>query len=251
MAKFAEEIDEMLVDTVCELMQLEEVTPTQRELLLLPISEGGWGLPSLNATKECAFIGGTAATPYIPNWDIPGIYSQEFIDKRTNQVTRAIARVKNDILQKSLITAEQRTQAIETARAKGVRAERAIVELGLASEEDVLDAMSQVLGIDRVDVAHAQVDRAVLALLPSKVVFRKRVVPVARENGTLTVATSDPLDLYGLDEVAVAQCAGGIGGVGAIQERGPDGQEHDHQQHVQASVAPALLHRAASRMSKW
>ena len=56
MAKFAEEIDEMLVDTVCELMQLEEVTPTQRELLLLPISEGGWGLPSLNAIKECAFI---------------------------------------------------------------------------------------------------------------------------------------------------------------------------------------------------
>jgi hypothetical protein len=51
MAKFAEEIDEMLVDTVCELMQLEEVTPTQRELLLLPTSEGGWGIPSLNAIK--------------------------------------------------------------------------------------------------------------------------------------------------------------------------------------------------------
>ena len=97
MAKFAEEIDEMLVDIVCELMQLEEVTPTQRELLLLPISEGGWVLPSLNATNECAFIGGTAATPYIPNWDIPGTHSQELIAKRTNQVTRAMERVQNDI----------------------------------------------------------------------------------------------------------------------------------------------------------
>jgi hypothetical protein len=97
MAKFAEEIDEMLVDTVCELMQLEEVTPTQREFLLLPISEGGWGLPSLNAIKECAFIGGTAATPFIPNWEIPEIYSQEFTDNRTNQVSRAIERVKDDI----------------------------------------------------------------------------------------------------------------------------------------------------------
>ena len=97
MAKFAEEIDEMLVDTVCELMQLEEVTPAQRELLLLPISEGGWGLRSLNAIKECAFVGGTAATPFIPNWDIPGIYSQEFIDTRTNQVTRAIKRVKTTL----------------------------------------------------------------------------------------------------------------------------------------------------------
>ena len=94
MAKFAEEIDEMLVDTVCELMQLEEVTPTQRELLLLPISEGGWGLPSLNAIKECAFTIGAAATPFIPDWEIPGVYSQELIDKRMNQVTRGIERMK-------------------------------------------------------------------------------------------------------------------------------------------------------------
>ena len=56
MAKFAQEVDEMLVDTACELMQLEEVTPTQRELLLLPIAEGGWGIPSLNAIKELSLI---------------------------------------------------------------------------------------------------------------------------------------------------------------------------------------------------
>ena len=97
MAKFAEEIDELLVDTVCELMQLEEVTPTQRELLLLPIAEGGWGIPSLNAIKECAFIGGTAATPFIPEWEIPESYSHEFMENRTNQVSRAIERVKDDI----------------------------------------------------------------------------------------------------------------------------------------------------------
>ncbi len=109
--------------------------------------------------------------------------------------------VLDTLLQKKIITAAQRTQALETARTKGVRAERIVVEMGVASEDDVLDAMSAVLGIERIDVAHTQVDRAVLALLPSKVVFRKRVVPVARDNGTLTVATSDPLDLYGLDEV--------------------------------------------------
>jgi general secretion pathway protein E len=109
--------------------------------------------------------------------------------------------VLDTLLQKKIITAAQRTLALESARTKGVRAERIVVEMGVASEDDVLDAMSHVLGIERIDVAHTQVDRAVLALLPSKVVFRKRVVPVARENGTLTVATSDPLDLYGLDEV--------------------------------------------------
>jgi hypothetical protein len=97
MAKFAEEIDEMLVDTVCGLMQLEEVTPTQRELLRLHISAGGWGLPSIYISNECAFVGGTTATPFIPNWEIPETYSEELLENRTNQVNRAIERVKDDI----------------------------------------------------------------------------------------------------------------------------------------------------------
>ena len=78
-------------------MGVEELPELQRNLLTVPANQGGWGLPAMEMIEECAFIGGTAATPYIPNWDIPGIHSQEFIDKRTNQVTRAMERVKNDI----------------------------------------------------------------------------------------------------------------------------------------------------------
>jgi len=37
--------------------------------------------------------------------------------------------------------------------------------------------------------------------LPLKIVYRKRLVPIARQNGTVTVATSDPFDLYVFDEV--------------------------------------------------
>ena len=47
LANFAHEVDEMRVDTVCELMQLEEVTPTQRNLHLMPISEGYGDSPRL------------------------------------------------------------------------------------------------------------------------------------------------------------------------------------------------------------
>ena len=51
----------------------------------------------MNTIEECAIIGGTAATPYIKDGEIPGTYSQELIDKRAQQVARAMERGENDI----------------------------------------------------------------------------------------------------------------------------------------------------------
>ena len=40
-----------------------------------------------------------------------------------------------------------------------------------------------------------------LAAMPQKLVHRKNLMPVARNNGTLVVATGDPFDAYALDEL--------------------------------------------------
>jgi general secretion pathway protein E/type IV pilus assembly protein PilB len=40
-----------------------------------------------------------------------------------------------------------------------------------------------------------------LSAIPPKLVFRKKIVPVSRDDGTLTVATSDAFDLYSFDEL--------------------------------------------------
>jgi general secretion pathway protein E/type IV pilus assembly protein PilB len=52
-----------------------------------------------------------------------------------------------------------------------------------------------------IDLSTVQVDVEVLRSMPAKLVYRKNLVPISRSNGTLTVATSDPLDLYAFDEL--------------------------------------------------
>jgi general secretion pathway protein E/type IV pilus assembly protein PilB len=86
-------------------------------------------------------------------------------------------------------------------RKSGQRLDRLLVEQSKCTEEQVLSALSEHLGLPMVSLADYQIDTGVLGLLPARVVFRRTLMPLQRINGALRVATCDPFDLYALDEV--------------------------------------------------
>ncbi len=105
------------------------------------------------------------------------------------------------LLEKGLVKAEQLAEAERLRKADGGRIDRALVELGYIDEEALLRVMSEELAIPIVDLASITIDVETLRSLPPKLVYRKNLVPLSRSNGALTVATSDPFDLYAFDEV--------------------------------------------------
>lgn len=76
-----------------------------------------------------------------------------------------------------------------------------LVERGLAREEDVLPLLAEEFGLDFVDLSEAVIQPETLRSLPSKLVHRRNLMPISRENGTLVVATANPFDVYSLDEL--------------------------------------------------
>ncbi|MFO0872640.1 MAG: ATPase, T2SS/T4P/T4SS family [Phycisphaerales bacterium] len=102
---------------------------------------------------------------------------------------------------RGLLSEEQIERALAEQRRTGERLDQAIVRLGLARSEQVLAAIGEQFDLPVVDLANMPVDEAALRALPPKVVFRQRCVPVARRNGTLVVATSDPFALSAFDEL--------------------------------------------------
>src|SRR5438552_1051457 len=76
-----------------------------------------------------------------------------------------------------------------------------LIEKGFAKEEVVLAALAEELGMDLVDLSKKTVEPEVLQALPLKLVHRHTLMPLARDNGTLIVATGDPFDVYALDEL--------------------------------------------------
>jgi len=76
-----------------------------------------------------------------------------------------------------------------------------LIERGFAKEEHVLAALAEEFGLEIVDLSQITVDPEVLTLVPQKLIHRYNVMPVARHNGMLTLATSNPTNVAAQDEV--------------------------------------------------
>jgi general secretion pathway protein E/type IV pilus assembly protein PilB len=105
------------------------------------------------------------------------------------------------LVNKGVLTREALDRALAEQARSGERLDRVLVRTGLARREDVLAAVGEQFGVPVVDLASVVVDAAVLGALPPKLVFRQRCVPIARDAGVLTVATSDPFEASMLDEL--------------------------------------------------
>ncbi|MCA9260367.1 MAG: type II/IV secretion system protein, partial [Planctomycetales bacterium] len=108
------------------------------------------------------------------------------------------------ILQKhGLLDANQLATALE-GRVNGARVDQAAVALGLVDEMDALRALGAETGVEVLDLESADVDLSLLQEFPQKLIHRHLLFPVSRRGDCVVVATSDPFDLYPLDEAADA-----------------------------------------------
>jgi general secretion pathway protein E len=104
------------------------------------------------------------------------------------------------LVARGLLSPHQLEMARE-AEADGKRLDHAVVEMGFVREEDALRALAEALQLRYAELGDHQVDATLLQGFPSKLIYRKNVFPLERTNGVLQVATSDPFDIYVLDEL--------------------------------------------------
>ncbi len=76
-----------------------------------------------------------------------------------------------------------------------------LIEKGFVKEEILLPILAEEFGMDWVDLTQTKVEAEALVAVPLKLLHRKNLMPIARHNGTLTVATGDPYDAYAIDEL--------------------------------------------------
>ncbi len=99
------------------------------------------------------------------------------------------------------------TEQLSTLRAQALGGRELIgaaIGQGLVEEEPALRALGDELGMDFVDLRNVEVDLEVVKHFPQKLIYRHSLFPLSRVNGSLTIATSDPLDVYALDEAGAA-----------------------------------------------
>jgi general secretion pathway protein E/type IV pilus assembly protein PilB len=105
------------------------------------------------------------------------------------------------LVKRGLLSPQQLSQ-LRQDRPEATRLDVAAVDSGLVSEEAALRALGEEVGIPFVDLEQQNIDLSLLRGFPLKLIHRHALFPIQRQNGTLTVATSDPFDLYPLDELS-------------------------------------------------
>ena len=96
-------------------------------------------------------------------------------------------------------------QSIREALQSDGRLTSVLPILGLRTEEQAYQALASVLRLRLVDLAKSAIEPTVLDQFPAKLVHRYDIFPLGTdENGSLLVATSNPLEIHALDAVSAA-----------------------------------------------
>jgi len=103
--------------------------------------------------------------------------------------------------EQGLITEEQLQKALEEQKAKGGRLGYHLVSLGFVTEEEVTSCLSRQFGVPSVNLPDYEIQPEVLKVIPIDVAKKYLVIPISRVGATLTVAMSDPSNVFAIDDI--------------------------------------------------
>ena len=99
-----------------------------------------------------------------------------------------------------VITTDQLKRVSQELK-RGERLEQAIVRLGYAKEELILQCLADYFNLPFVDLDTYLIDDKVVKMIPEEMARRHTLIPIFKIGETLTVAMANPLDIHALDEV--------------------------------------------------
>jgi type IV pilus assembly protein PilB len=110
-------------------------------------------------------------------------------------------RLNKILLDKGLITAEKLKEAINTQKEKGGKLSDILVNSGFVDRKDLMVALSEELGIPPINLSRYKIDPSVIRLIPRKLAYHYKIIPISRMGNLLTVAMADPLNVFATDEI--------------------------------------------------
>ena len=113
-----------------------------------------------------------------------------------------VRRLGDLLVAEGLVTEDQLRQALGEQKGKTDKLGSILVRQGSISEEQLIGFLSRQYGIPSITLVNLDVDPETLRLVPAHIAKKYDVLPVKRIGGTLTLAMSDPTNVFALDDIA-------------------------------------------------
>jgi len=111
------------------------------------------------------------------------------------------ARLGEILIKENLITQDQLKQALEYQKQHNGRLGTCLVKMGLVTDDEVTAVLSRQYGVPSINLKYYEVDPAVTKLIPQETAVRYQIVPLSRVGSTLTIAMTDPTNVFAMDDI--------------------------------------------------
>ncbi|MCG3126011.1 MAG: Type II secretion system protein E [Phycisphaerae bacterium] len=106
------------------------------------------------------------------------------------------------LVERGVITQDDLNRVLAERKSPTERVDQALIRAGVVTERQILEVYSEHFVIPVVELNESDIDRELLAVVPSQLVHKYGLMPVCRRNGKgIRVATADPYNMYALDDL--------------------------------------------------
>jgi type IV pilus assembly protein PilB len=110
-------------------------------------------------------------------------------------------RLGEILVKESLITQDQLQKALEFQRVNGGKLGSCLTKMGFITDDDITGVLSRQYGVPSINLKYYEIDPTVIRLIPQDTALRYQVVPLSRVGSVLTIAMTDPTNVFAMDDV--------------------------------------------------
>jgi type IV pilus assembly protein PilB len=110
-------------------------------------------------------------------------------------------RIGELLLKEKRITPDQLQQALNHQKANGGKLGFNLVQMGFVKDEEITALLSKQYGVPSINLTQFEIDLAVIKLIPPETAQKYQIVPLSRSGATLTIAMTDPTNVFAMDDI--------------------------------------------------
>ncbi len=110
-------------------------------------------------------------------------------------------RIVELLLKEKRITPDQLQEALTHQREHGGRLGANLVKLGHVKDEEITALLSKQYGVPSIALNQFEINPSVVKLVPAETARKYQIVPLSRAGATLTIAMTDPTNVFAMDDV--------------------------------------------------
>jgi type IV pilus assembly protein PilB len=110
-------------------------------------------------------------------------------------------RIGELLLKEKRISPAQLQDALNYQKTTGGKLGYNLVKLGFIRDEEITALLSKQYGVPSINLAQFEIDAAIVKLIPAETAHKYQIVPLSRAGATLTIAMTDPTNVFAMDDI--------------------------------------------------